>query len=41
MNRDTVWAAADGLGLRPVSLLSVDEEWSVFRLRRARPGPAR
>jgi hypothetical protein len=35
MNRDTVWAVAEKLGLRPVSLLSVDETWSVFRLKRA------
>jgi hypothetical protein len=35
MNRDTVWAAADKLHLRPVGLVSVDDTWSVFRLKRA------
>jgi hypothetical protein len=39
MNRDTVWTVAARLGLRPVSLLSVDEEWSVFRLRSAKGLP--
>jgi hypothetical protein len=34
MNRDDVWAVAERLGMRPVSLLSVDETWSVFRLKR-------
>lgn len=33
MNRDDVWAVAERLGMRPVSLLSVDETWSVFRLK--------
>jgi hypothetical protein len=36
MNRDDVWAAAEALGLRPIGLVSVDETWSVFRLRTAR-----
>jgi hypothetical protein len=35
MNRDTVWAVAEKLGLRPLGLVSVDEAWSAFRLRRA------
>jgi hypothetical protein len=34
VNRDTVWAAAEKLGLRPVGLVAVDDAWSVFRLRR-------
>ncbi len=33
MNRDTVWGLAEPMGLRPLGLLSVDETWSVFRLR--------
>ena len=33
MNRDTVWAAADRLDLRPLGLVSVNESWSAFRLR--------
>jgi len=35
MNRDTVWAVAEKLDLRPLGLLSVNESWSAFRLRRA------
>ena len=35
MNRDTVWAVAEKLDLRPLGLLSVDDTWSAFRLRRA------
>ena len=35
MNRDTVWELAETLGLRPLGLISVDETWSAFRLRRA------
>ena len=34
MNRDTVWAVAEKLGLRPLGLVGVDETWSAFRLRR-------
>jgi hypothetical protein len=33
MNRDTVWSVAERLNLRPIGLVSVDETWSVFRLR--------
>lgn len=35
MNRDDVWAVAERLGMRPLGLVSVDETWSVFRLRPA------
>lgn len=35
MNRDTVWAVAEKLDLRPLGLLSIDDTWSAFRLRRA------
>ena len=35
VNRDTVWAAAEELDMRPLGLLSVDATWSAFRLRRA------
>jgi hypothetical protein len=35
MNRDSVWAVAEGLDLRPLGLVSVDDTWSAFRLRRA------
>jgi len=35
MNRDSVWAIAERLDMRPLGILSVDGTWSVFRLRRA------
>ena len=35
MNRDDVWAVAERLGMSPLGLISVDETWSAFRLRRA------
>ena len=35
MNRDTVWAVAEKLDMRPLGLVAVDETWSAFRLRRA------
>lgn len=38
MNRDTVWAVAEKLDLRPLGLVGVNETWSAFRLRRASQG---
>ncbi|HTV00495.1 MAG TPA: hypothetical protein VMF13_08170 [Luteitalea sp.] len=35
VNRDDVWAVAERLGMRPVGLVSVDAEWSAFRLKRS------
>jgi hypothetical protein len=35
MSRDDVWEVAEGLDLRPLGLLSIDETWSAFRLRRS------
>jgi len=35
MNRDTVWAVAEALDMRPLGLVGVNEIWSAFRLRRA------
>jgi hypothetical protein len=35
MNRDTVWAIAEKLGMSPLGIVSVDETWAAFRLRRA------
>lgn len=35
MNRDSVWAVAEKLDMRPLGIVAVDEVWSVFRLRRA------
>jgi len=40
MNRDTVWAVAEKLGLRPLGILSVDATWSAFRLRPAQTNVA-
>ena len=36
MNRNDVWAIAERLCMRPLGLVSVDETWSAFRLRRAK-----
>jgi hypothetical protein len=36
MNRDSVWAVAEELDLRPLGLVSIDDTWSAFRLRPAR-----
>jgi hypothetical protein len=35
MNRDTVWAVAEKLGMRPLGIVGINETWSAFRLRRA------
>jgi len=35
MNRDTVWAVAEKLDMRPLGLVSINDAWSAFRLRRA------
>jgi hypothetical protein len=35
MNRDTIWAVAEKLDMRPLGLVGVDDTWSAFRLRRA------
>ena len=35
MSRDSVWAIAETLGMRPLGLVSIDDTWSAFRLRRA------
>ena len=36
MNRDSIWAIAEKLDLRPLGLVGVDDAWSAFRLRPAR-----
>jgi len=41
MNRNTVWAVAETLGLRPLGIVGVDETWSAFRLRPGRKGDRR
>jgi hypothetical protein len=33
LNRDTLWAALEGRGIRPVRQISVDEVWSAMRFR--------
>lgn len=34
MTRNDVWTIAEGAGLRPLGLVSVDDTWTAFRLRR-------
>ncbi len=41
MRRDQGWEAAQGLNLKWVTLVSVDDTWSAFALRPYRPGEAR
>jgi hypothetical protein len=35
MSRDTVWAVAEKLHMRPLGLVSIDKIWSAFRLRQS------
>ena len=35
MNRNTVWAVAERLNMRPLGLVGINDTWSAFRLRRA------
>jgi hypothetical protein len=35
MNRDSVWALAERMDMRPLGLVGVDDTWSAFRLRPA------
>lgn len=35
MNRDSIWALAESLGLRPLGLVGINDTWSAFRLRPA------
>jgi hypothetical protein len=35
MNRDSIWALAEKLGMRPLGLIGIDDDWSAFRLRTA------
>lgn len=37
MNRDSVWAIAEKLDMRPLGIVGVDETWAAFRLRLATP----
>jgi hypothetical protein len=36
VNRDSIWAIAEQLDLRPLGLVGIDDIWSAFRLRPAR-----
>ena len=35
MNRNTIWAVAEKLDMRPLGIVSINDTWSAFRLRRA------
>ena len=35
MNRDSVWAIAEKMEMRPLGLVGIDDTWSAFRLRSA------
>lgn len=35
MSRDSIWAIAEELGMRPLGLVGIDDSWSAFRLRPA------
>jgi hypothetical protein len=35
MSRNDVWTIAEAMDMRPLGLLSIDDSWSAFRLRRA------
>jgi hypothetical protein len=35
MNRDSIWAIAEKMDMRPLGLVGVDDTWSAFRLRSA------
>lgn len=35
MNRDSIWAIAEKMDMRPLGLVSIDDTWSAFRLRPA------
>jgi hypothetical protein len=38
MSRNSVWEVAEKLGLRPLGIVSVDDTWAAFRLRRGSQG---
>lgn len=35
MNRDSIWAVAERMDMRPIGIVSIDDTWSAFRLRPA------
>jgi hypothetical protein len=36
MNRDSIWAIAEKMDMRPLGLVGIDDTWSAFRLRPAK-----
>ena len=35
MNRNSIWVIAERLDMRPIGIVSIDDDWSAFRLRPA------
>lgn len=35
VNRDSIWALAESMNMRPLGLVGIDDTWSAFRLRPA------
>jgi len=35
INRDIIWKIGEGLGLKPVAMISIDPVWAAFRLKKA------
>jgi hypothetical protein len=35
INRDIIWEIREGLGLKPVAMISIDPVWAAFRLKKA------
>ena len=35
MSRDSIWAIAEKMNMRPLGLVGIDDTWSAFRLRPA------
>ena len=40
INRDTLWPIMAGLGVRPITQISIDETWSALRFRPLKDGEA-
>ena len=35
INRDIIWKIGEGVGLKPVAMISIDPVWAGFRLKKA------
>jgi len=35
INRDIIWKIGEGVGLKPVAMISIDSVWAAFRLKKA------